>query len=549
MKARIISSLLVLCMLIALSACGGQKQQNESTGTTTAAVENSTTAAPVQDEKMLPYKGEKVTISLLGWESYKDVDPNTEFGKYFQEQMGNIKLEIEIPTSDSQTKADLYLASGDMPDIMIYRQPDKFIRNYGDGSRSVNLLDYAKYMPQYNERRKTFPHLSWYDVNGKTFIYFPCWYDSTSEMWYQNQDVADKYSLKAPANFDEMMQNMETVHKADPGINGMFFYTWGFEYNFQAFSSLFGSKGIKPSDVVWDDNQNKWVFALTAYNDIYKNATQAMADAYSKGLLNKDFINMGDQWSTQRNNGQWLYDFSYPFTSAEVTGVLKAKPVYINPPAASGVKPSVRTDYQSDITMWGFLISKDSKNPELCAGILELIASKELAEKYYWGWEGETFTKDANGKKAFTDAYLKLNPEEVQAQFGMTVPYAFMALFSMFHAGDAIAAGWCDESKKGTAIAAQKLKSGEYETYYYANVPELSDEANDKVGKDLTSIKTYVNETLTAFVLGSKKMSEWDGFITGVTKYGDINYIVDQYNAAKQKPDRPLQTERDYLVP
>jgi ABC-type glycerol-3-phosphate transport system substrate-binding protein len=199
MKVRILSILMVLCLLIAMPACSSNNAGQNANSTTVASQDNSV-AAPAEDKNVLPYKGDEVKISMLGWESYKDIDPSTQFGKWFQEKLGNIKLEIEIPAADTQQKCDLYLASGDMPDIMVYREADKFMRTYGDGSRTVNLLDYAKYMPEYTERRKTFPHLSWYDKDNAAYIYFPSWYDCTSETWFQNQDLMTKYNLKTPTN-------------------------------------------------------------------------------------------------------------------------------------------------------------------------------------------------------------------------------------------------------------------------------------------------------------------------------------------------------------
>lgn len=42
-------------------------------------------------------------------------------------------------------------------------------------------------------------------------------------------------------------------------------------------------------------------------------------------------------------------------------------------------------------------------------------------------------------------------------------------------------------------------------------------------------------------------MSEWDDFINEIPFYGDIESIVQQYNDAKQQPDRPTQFERKYV--
>ncbi len=551
MKVRILSILLVLCFLIALPACTS-KDAGPSNPTTAAA---SSGSAPAEDKNVLPYKGDEVTISMLGWASYKDLEPETLFGKWFQEKLGKIKLDIEIPVADDAgmtQKCDLYLASGDMPDIMVYRDAEKFMRAYGDGSVTLNLLDYAKYMPEYTERRKTFPHLSWFDKDNKAYLFFPSWYDGTSETWFQNQDLMTKYNLKTPTNYDELLQCLDTVKKGEPKNVGLLFHGWGFEYQYTCFSQLFGSLGRSPGTMVFDYNKNKWVFALKEYSDIYYNATKAMADAYAKGFIAKDFITMpGDVWTNTRNNGDYLFTFLYNnISKSDYESTYIAKPVYIDPPAATGVKPSVRTDYTSDVVGWGYVISKKAKNPELCASILDLIGSKETANTYYWGWEGDTYKVNAEGKKEYNPDFLKLPKEDSEKKYGiMTYPYVFMPMFSMCYAGDAVMSSWSDESRRGTEIASKKLKSGEYETYYGASNPTLSDDATEKYGTLSTAVRTYVNETLTAFVLGSKNLSGWDAFVNSVKDYGDIDWAVEQFNAAPQKPAKALQSQRNYITP
>ena len=368
-----------------------------------------------------------------------------------------------------------------------------------------------------------------------------------------NKDVMEKYNLKIPTNYDEMVQCMETVRAADPKITGLEFHCWGFGYQFQSYSTLFGSAGISPTSVVYDYNKNQWVFALTEYNDIYKKTTQAMADAYTKGYLHRDFSTMsGDVWTNIRNNGEWVFNFHYNnITEAAAKNDFKCEFIYIDPPAAAGVKPCVRADYQSDATGWMYVVSNKSKAPELACLLLDLIGSQEMSLTYYWGWEGDTFQTDASGKRTFTDAYLAMTADDVNKKYGIgeKTPYTFMSCMSNYYAGDAVMALWCGESKRGTQIANGKLKSGEYDFYYGRVSPDFDADANEKITTITTAVNTYVNETLTAFVLGNKPMSEWDSFIAGIKDYGDMGYVAGQYIAAAQKPDKQKATEREWLMP
>lgn len=554
MKSRIVSITLVICMLamLSLSACSCAKSE-QNTSTSASSVAKTTTAAPEADKWSLPYKGPEVHISLLGWESFKAIDPNTKFGQWFQEKLGNLKIDFEIPAEGTATKEDLYLASGDMPDILnLHRDPALFMKNYGDGSRTVNLFDYAKYMPEYTKRIALYPHLTSYAVENKTknYLFFPTWYDTTSELWYQNQDLMDKYKLKTPTNYEEMVKCIETVRKAEPKVTGTLFHGWGLDYTVMCYAQLFGAKGVGPVQTTYDYTKKAWVFPLIEYKNIFYNTIKSMAEAYAKGSIHPDFLTWsGDAWTNIRNNGEWLFDFSYQFTATEQKNTLKVKAVYIDPPAATGTKPSVRTDYESDTTGWSYMISKNSKYPELCASVLELIGSEEYANTYYWGWEGETYQVNADGKKTFLDSYTSMKNEDVQSKYGLTIPYTTTPYVSNFYAGDAVSALWSDESKRGTKIAAEKLKSGEYENYYGRTNPDFSDEINEKKTGITTAVGTYIRETLTAFILGKKPISEWDSFLAGIKKYGDMDWVVEQYNAAPQKPLRLTATERTWLMP
>ncbi|GGD56303.1 extracellular solute-binding protein [Paenibacillus nasutitermitis] len=549
MKARMISVLVIICMIAALAAC--TKGNTEVKRTVPSANASPTGGTESQDAEQwaLPYKGPEVTIKIFGWESFKPIDPATDFGKWVQGKIGNIKLDFEIPPEGTAAKSDLYLASGDVPDIMIYREPAKFMKNYGDGSRSVNLLDYARYMPEYTKRIAEYPHLTSYAKDDKTnYLFFPTWYNTTSELWYMNQDLMDKYNLKAPKNYEEMAQQMELVHKAEPDVSGLLFHGWGFEYQYIIYSMLFGSNGMNQMAVSYDHNKRQWVYPLTANNEVNLNTVKAMREAYANGSLHPDFSTIStDVWTNIRNNGKWLFANLYPFSTADQNNTVKTKFTYMDPPAATGVNPAVRTDYESDTTGWAFIISNTAKNPELAAGLLEFFSSEEFANTYYWGFEGVSYETAADGKKKFLDSYTQMPDADKQSKLGLTTPYTVTQFISNFYAGDAIAASWSDETKRGVTIAAEKLKNGEFANYYGATTPDFTDDVNEKMTVINTAVKTYVTENLTAFIIGKKPIDEWDKFIAGIQKYGDMNWVVEQYNAAPQKPLRAKATERTWL--
>lgn len=499
----------------------------------------------------LPYQGDPVTIRVMGWETYSDYNWENEFGKWLKERLGNVTIEVEIPVSDTGTLLDLYLSSGsDMPDIMMYRDPDMFMQNYGDGGRTLNLLDYAEYMPGYMERREQYPHLSRYDTeDGKCYMLFPCLSDRISEVWYQNQDLMDKYGLETPTTWDEMKACLDVVCAGEDDMSGIICVAWGIEYYYSQFASMFGSMGRSPADICYDYDQGKWVFALTEYEDIYRTALEEFADVYAKGYIHPDFATWeGSVCDSYIDTGKWLFANLYVDETSNLTQQ-GLNYTYITTPTALGAKPHVRADYRSDNTGWIYMISNTTQYPELCALYLELLTSEEYAVAARWGFEGVTYTVDENGKRAFTDEYLNMDIETRKATYGLQgdVPYATHPFISEFYVDDATVSAFPEVAQIALADCADKLATGEYVTYYGALTPKLDEMTKEDISVITTAYRTYITENLTKFILGSRDMSEWDSFMDGLSAYGDMEWAVEQYNNAEQMPLPAQQTERHYV--
>lgn len=508
----------------------------------------------VASEWALPYEGEPVTLRVMGWESYADVDEGTLYGQWFSEQFGTVNIEYEIAASDTATLINLYMASGDdMPDIMLFRDAADFANNYGDGSRSLNLLDYAEYMPEYTARRETYNHLRWYDTqDGAAYLYFPTSYNAISEVWFQNQALMDKYGLETPTNYEEMKACMQVVCDAEANVDGMIFIPWGFTYIFGTYSSLFGTQGIDPATVSYNYGTGKWEYPLLTNEAAYKTAVENMAEAYKNGWINVDFSTWeGSVADAKMINGEFLFTNHYYNEGTSKFFNNGVDVSFIDPPAAEGVQPFVYAYNVEDQTGWMCFISNTTKYPELCAAYLEFIGSENNAVGVYWGVEGESYTINEDGKRAYTQAYLDMDNEARKTTYGIAnnPPYSFIPFVSSFHVGDAIASNFEKPSLDALTISAEKLSIGEYETYYAALKPLFDEFDAEDIAVIETALKTYVAENLTKFVLGTKDIAEWDSFISGLSQYGDIDELLEMYNGAEQRPLRKQQADRQWMTP
>lgn len=342
---------------------------------------------------------------------------------------------------------------------------------------------------------------------------------------------------------------MEVVCAAEDDVTGVMFYPWDFGYSYLCYASIFGTMGLYPTDMAYNSEKESWYFALTEYEDAYRQATESMAEGYSKGWINADFMAWGDKYDTIILNGDWLFNFSYcDETKLKQTD---AEVVAMPAPAADGVTPYASAAYVSDVTGWNCMISSDTEYPEICAQIIELITSEDFANHMYWGFEGETYTVDSDGNRSYTQEYLDLDSDAQASVWGIgrNPPYFVDPYVSSFYIGDAKVINASDVGRENMRDVDAKLNSGEYVTYVSQYTPNFDDYTQEDVSNALGTIKTYVTESLTNFVLGNTPMTEWDSFMDGLSAYGDVDTIVEAYNAAEQRPARATQSERTYLIP
>ena len=505
-----------------------------------------------------PYEGDEITLRVMGWETYSDYKWDSAFGQWLKEKLGNVTIEMEIPASDTSTLLDLYLSSGDdMPDVFMYRSAQNFMDLYGDGSRSLNLLDYAEYMPEYMARREQFPHLCKFDsAEGACYLIFPCLVDRASEVWVMNQDLADKYGLEAPKTLDDMKACLETVYAGEgDDLSGLTFLPWGFNNAFSQIGTLFGLRS-SASAIRYDYDKGEWVYVLTEYEDTVKQITEFMAEAYANKWLHPDFSSWEEStWRSYYDAGKWLFvnDYVDAFNS-RLEGCAAEYTYITSPVAGSNTTPYVCCDYLSDNSGWCYGISATTKYPEAAAAFLELITSEEYAVAARWGIEGVTYTIDAEGNRTYTDEYqndVAADKEAAKEKYGLAtiVPYATMPWISDTYVSDYLTSTMCDKAKIANADIADKLASGEYQTYYGASRPFIDEDTLEDISVVTNAYDTYVSENIMNFVMGVRDLSEWDDFMAGLADYGDMAWVLEQYNTAEQQALPAQQSQRVYFHP
>lgn len=508
-----------------------------------------------------PYTGEEVTLRVFGWETFHDDIWDSAFGQWFQENLGNIKIESEICPSDSETLINLYMDTGDdMPDIMMYRSAQNYLDLYADSGRLLDLNDYAEYMPEYRARRELFPHLSQYDTeDGETFLIMPCWVDRPSESWTMNNILKEKYGLEYPKTWDDMKKSLEIVCAGEgwDGTNAMpmCFINWGFGTTYNQMGTMWGYR-MGPTSIWYDQDKAEWVYSLIEYEDVFKQLTEAVAEAYEKGWLYKDFATIDQAtYDAFCASGSWLYhnhylDF-YNGTQAGNIGMdLDSFSFFEAPVAGDNTVPYACVDYDAAPTGWCYGISADCKNPEAAAMYLEFITSEAVAVAKAWGVEGITYEVDAEGNKHYTEEYVAAREADAAAahkKYGINgTAYYWGPYTSDYAAFDGIYGSYQENTRNELRRQMKALNEGTMQVKYNAFTPKLTDIQKEDISMVTNPVSTYINENIQAFVFGQKDLAEWDAFMDGIAAYGDIEWVLNEYNTAEQLPMRPQQADRNY---
>lgn len=162
MKMKKVLSVLLstVCVLSLLAGCGNQSNNAESSVNSTASTQQAQTqTSEVQEEKIevtYPLKlDEEVTITIgmveaPGTTAYVKDMTESRFGKEWMERTG---VNIEVVQVANEQAMNLLIASGDLPDIIMFgfNQYDGGIDKAVADGVVVPITDYLEYCPDYVE--------------------------------------------------------------------------------------------------------------------------------------------------------------------------------------------------------------------------------------------------------------------------------------------------------------------------------------------------------------------------------------------------------------
>lgn len=491
----------------------------------------------------LPWTGAEVVYNGFGADLGIQEDPEAPVVQEYRKATGNVRIEWDtVPWNDYDTKLNLYLQSGDMPDIVWARESVPKAATYGPVGIFLDWNAYREYMPNMQKWVALFPHLNnvLTDRGERFAINDITTAEYIGEGYFYNANILAQAGISGPPEtMDEWLAQMKQIKAELPDVDA-FLTQWGLGYFLHAFGRPMNAK---IGGVEYDQELGEWVYGPTQ-DPNYRKLIEFMHEAYAAGAFNLDTIGesiTSDRVRELQEAGDYAFTYIYYGQTTDLWNYEAGK----RPPEGfQGMKPPSfegKTHYwitvaHDTIPYWGYMASAKVKNPELLAAYVDNIMSEKTYELFEWGIEGQTFRRTDDGYE-----YLPEFANDSAALRELGVGNFHDPRYIHYNDYDLIWFGKYftkkdDVGRAAVAADIKRLQAGEMIPLLNWPRPLMTGEQNDEISKIMTPVNTFVEEERIKFITGDRDLAEWDDFVTEVNKLGDIDKVLAYYNGGKQFP-------------
>jgi putative aldouronate transport system substrate-binding protein len=266
----------------------------------------------------------------------------------------------------------------------------------------------------------------------------------------------------------------------------------------------------------WMIKDGKVVFAPTLPET--KEFLSTMAKWYSEGLIDSEFITREDTNNFHILNNKvgatcyWTGYIAGQNTNAEVlANDADTNWQVIQPPVLTKGQEAKTYSQQAAVVSYAWAISSSAENAVDIIKMLDYVYSEEGSLLFNFGIEGESYEM-VDGQPQYTD--LVKNYEGGSIKWLRT--NGLQALIGMRQMPEYEAASCANED-----IKAQLFNYVENDYFYPINPTLTLTEAEQEIYEiKMSSIKTYVDEELIKFFIGTRPIEEFDDFVARVNELG-----------------------------
>lgn len=528
----ILLSLAFVLVAISLAACGGKNNASPSPSASpsgSAPASQSPSASPSGE----PGKLEKVRVSL--WERSNSPDGtnilDTVIIKKLQEEAKKEGLDVEyvvLPRSQEAEKNNLWMASGEGPDILLSYDVNSMQRWAEQGG----LWELDELLEQYGQDYKALAEDALSQIGmykGKRYA-LPAQRMSTSAGANMKirKDWLDKLGLPIPQTVEELYTTLKAFKEQDPGgVGKNNVIPWALPAINQGAKGFFfgpmfafGVNADGPgSEMYWPSGNFKdGEFHSPAMLEEAKNYFEFMNKVYKEGLLSKEFVTDVNSQQFEQHIVSGVAGFidsnDTPWQLIEKTRQTVSDAVWVAVPAFERPDGSRVAPKSASYGLLN-LVPKSSKNPEAAVKYINFLAkNKELVQS---GIEGEHY-KVENGLRVGIDA--EKNKKEISWYIGDT------NLITQGYMGDPtveqMITMYADRPEK--ELMAEVL-DGYYKGFQQYGVASPTIVAQRPVAeKNLANLTKFMYEAISKVVIANDFESEWAKVAEGWKKNGGEEY-------------------------
>lgn len=512
-KRRLMAAAMAAVMLTGTLA--GCSAKSETSGTEAAKGEAGTSQAQTEETlegSLVSKEPKEFTVFLnfnnmpfdSNWQVWQEAAKRTNI---------SLKGTISLSNSNEEEAFNLMMSSGNLADIIGYVDASSLEKLGRDGGMiPLNDLikEHAPNIQKVLDEDARFRQTA-YSLDGNIYQIPKNQELKAAEFWWIRQDWLDKLNLKAPTTVDELHDVLYAFRNEDPNGNGL-----------KDEIPLFDRAGWKQPDeylYLWDTSLEFYPrdgkMKYEPLEENFKTGVSNMIKWYQEGLIDPEIFTRGASSRDTLLGGDlggcthdWVSTANYNSTLQETIPGFQM--VAIVPPADQNGVVKERVSRYPGVG-WG--ISSQCKDPVTVIKFMDYFFTEEGSDLMNWGIEGDTFTRDADGSKHFTDTVLQSELTPIGYLRSIGAQY----WIGMCQDGDYEYA-----TMKEDGIEANKLYNGHDEWFDDSLPPYLDGKMALKYTSDdeteykniMASIKPYVDEKFQSWILGVNDFdSEYDIFI------------------------------------
>ncbi|WP_409342266.1 extracellular solute-binding protein [Paenibacillus sp. MBLB4367] len=361
---------------------------------------------------------------------------DTPIGKLLTEKTG-VQFEYVPVLPSDQQKYDIWLASGDYPDVVTYGRAEK----YRDGGALIpleTLID--KYGPNIKKKFGKFYDLL-RDKDGHIYTLYnvnlaqetPANVQSSFAVQY---DVLKEAGYPEVKTLDQLFDVLKAYYDKHPTVDGqevVAFSGAGPDLTFN--NPAINAAGLPDHGRFYIDASNNVHLALTA--DFTKDYYKFLNKLQNAGMLDKEIFSLNyETMGAKIAQGRVLAGYvpQWVLTSPEQSLVAAGKAskqyaklsVYFNDKVADHSNTVVASGSNNN---WG--ITKNAKNPERIIQFIDFLFTDEGQKLINWGIEGQHYDL-VDGKRVRKQEYI----DKVKADPDYAVKEGTSGIYTRFSFGD-----------------------------------------------------------------------------------------------------------------